>query len=74
MARKSTGYIMGLRRWSILVLALLLPVVCFAALASSVSGPYDVGCVSAHRGFTVVLTSWKSGNSSYYYFPYGSCL
>jgi hypothetical protein len=63
----------GLRRWSIIVLAFAVGLGSVTEAVNQAQGPYDVNCVSQSRGFEVILTSWKTGQATSLPFPIGGC-
>lgn len=65
---------MGFRRWTIALLVFVIAVGGATEAINHVAGPYDVNCVdSSPRGFQVILTSWKTGQSTFVPVPLGGC-
>jgi hypothetical protein len=63
----------GLRRWVIFLSLVALPLVGFTGAANAMEGPYNVTCSNGSNGFTVIITSWKTGQSSYIPIPVWNC-
>jgi hypothetical protein len=65
---------MNARRWFLLAILILLPFVGFGVASNFLSGPYNVTCRSSQpRGFSIIFTSWKNGDSTSIPFPFGGC-